>query len=590
MKPMAILIISCLCCVIAQADEVQWWTTHGLEKLFPDSVKPEAAPTAIVLKAARNETEDAQVAIRTPKKVTITRAEFETSDLTDRDSHSISKDNVAAYWVWYTYVLNNPPANKERPETYLRKAPAFFPDGFLEGPTVRIRDEWTQPLWISVHVPPDAVPGEYFGHITLRLTDDKGATSTHEIPVSLTVWHFALPTEPTLHHTEWFSYGSLAQYYRVPVWSEAHWEWIAKVAADMGRHRQDTILTPFQALVDVSENADGTLRLDFTRLDRWVEMFKNAGVTWIEGGHIAGRCAGWESAFVWARFAMLGADGKPKDVSASALTEEQFEPLMRDFLQGVRLHLKEKGWDARYIQHIADEPIPPNRESWVYRAHKVREWLPGTPIVDAVMSGELDEAIDISVPQIQHIEPANKRPKGETFWSYVCLYPQGEFPNRFLDYPSIRNRILFWLSYSLELKGFLHWGYSHWMTWDQVPAAVDISPWTDATGASIYVADRQPLPAGDPFIVYPGRNQICGSIRWEVVRKGMEDFEYLHLLDQVASRKLKAGRALTKEARALVERVRTEIAVAPATHTRDDQRLLATREEIGALLDKVFSR
>jgi hypothetical protein len=215
----------------------------------------------------------------------------------------------------------------------------------------------------------------------------------------------------------------------------------------------------------------------------------------------------------------------------------------------------------------------------------MREWLPGVPLIDAVMSEGLDGYIDWRVPQIQHLGPDTKRNPNEQMWSYVCLYPQGEYPNRFLDYPSIRNRILFWLSWTLDLKGFLHWGYSHWQTWGGCPAPVDVSPWLDATGASIYCADRQPLPAGDPFIVYPGRNQICSSIRWETIRNGIEDFEYLYLLNQtIAQASPDADEFRLLQARVILDKVRAEIAPNPKDHTRDDALLLDTRDRIGGLL------
>lgn len=578
------------------AASIELWTTHSLDKVFPDSGKPTAAPNAIRLKAARNETEDAQIIVRVPKGVEVSRASFTMNDLVGPNGTVLAKETQSAWWVWYTYVLNNPAANTD-PSTYLRKAPAFFPDAFLEEKIIRIRDEWTQPLWVSVRAPKGTPPGEYRGSIGIDLVDNQGATTHFDVPVTLTVWRFTLPDEAHLHHTEWFMWDF--RYYHVELFSEKHWEWIAKAAQDMARHRQDTILTPFLSLVIVSQDAAqplqapieaGMLHYDFSRLDRWIETFKKAGVTWIEGAHVAGREGGWESNFVWARFPVCGPNGKPVDVSAAKLSEEQFEPYMEGLVKAIHAHLKERGWADRYIQHIADEPIPKNEATWVYRAKRVREWLPGAPIIDAVMSKGLEGVIDIRVPQIHEIKPDEPRNAGETLWSYVCLSPQGRYPNRFLDYPSIRNRILFWLSWTMDLKGFLHWGYNYWNAWGGVPVSVDVSPWMDATGGSIYCADRQPLPAGDPHIVYPGKSQICSSIRWEVVRKGIEDFEYLYLLDQVArSKHSHAKHAARVDARKLLERIKTEIAPNPDNHTHNDQVLLDAREQAGELLDQLIA-
>ncbi|MBI4556513.1 MAG: DUF4091 domain-containing protein [Candidatus Hydrogenedentes bacterium] len=568
---------------------IEYWTTHSLDKVFPDTPRPEGASVAITLRAARNETEDAQVIVRVPKGVEISSAHFSLPDLAGPNGATFSKENLSAYWVWYTYVLNNPKENTD-PSMYLRRAPAFFPDAFLENPVIRIRDEWTQPLWVSVRVPKGTGPGTYSGALAIDLTDGAGQATHFDVPLELRVWPFTLPDEPRLHHTEWFSVDALANYYRIAPWTEECWAWIEKVAEDMARHKQDTILTPFWGLVQVRQDAAGALQCDFTALDRWVETFKKAGVTWIEGSHVAGRSGGWESPIIWGRFHVLGADGQPLELSPSKVSEEQFEPYMKAYLQAVHAHLKERGWAERYVQHIADEPIPANEASWIHRAKCVRKWLPGVPIIDAVMSEGLEGAIDIRVPQIQHVKPAKQRKSKEVFWSYVCLAPQGKYPNRFLDYPSIRNRILFWLSYTHDLEGFLHWGYNYWLTWSNVPAPVDVSPWLDATGASIYCADRLPLPAGDPHIVYPGKNRICSSIRWEVVRKGIEDYGYLYLLDDIAShpKKYKAKKADVDAARKLLKRVKTDIAAAPDKHTMNDQELISTREQLGNLLAAVI--
>lgn len=564
---------------------VDLWVTHSLDKLFPESMKPEGARERIALKAAGNETEDAQVAIRAPAGKEIAAASFSLPDLVGSGGARIGKRHLSAHWVWYIWVQHNPPANRD-PATYLRAAPAFFPDAFLEDQTIAILDRWTQPLWVSVAVPEGTPPGEYRGMLGIELRERRGETDRLEVPMSVTVWPFTLPREGHLRHTEWFWPLGVSRWYRLEPWSEAHWGWIEKVAADMARHRQDMILTSLYELVDVIQTRSGEYRYDFSRLDRWIKTFRKHGLTWIEGSHVAGRGGGWESDFVWRRLPVRDGNGKPIDISSAKLSEDQFEPILERFLRAVHAHLKQMGWGERYVQHVADEPLPVNEASWCHRAEKVRQWLAGVPTIDAVMSGGLEGYVDIRVPQIQEIHPGAPRNPGEELWSYVCLAPQGPYPNRFLDYPSLRNRIIFWLSWSLELKGFLHWGYNSWRAWQGVPLDIPINPWTDATAGSIYCADRNPLPAGDPHIVYPGQESICSSIRWEVIRKGFEDFEYLYLLEQAAAEARRGDRAAAA-ARRLLRRVREEIARSPGNHTRDDTALLAARGEAGELLARL---
>jgi len=562
---------------------MELWVTHSLDKVFPDSRKPPRATAEIVLKAARNETEDAQIAIHVPRGFEVSKASYSLPDLLGPRGAKIGKSSLSARWVWYTYVLANPPENRD-PSSYLRKAPAFFPDAFLEQESMPIREEWTQPLWVSVSVPKGTPPGEYRGEIGLELVGKQAGRVTQSVPITVTVWPFTLPDRFHLHHTEWHFPDLLASWYHVEPWSEPHWAWLEKVAADMAAHKQDMICTSFFDLVKVTRTTAGKLGYDFSMLDRWVRMNRKVGIDWIEGGHVAHRGGGWESEIVWHRFPVCDAKGKPVDTGK--LSEENFEPYMEGLLKAVHAHLKQRGWDKQYVQHVADEPIPENEASWCYRAGKVKEWLPGVPRIDAVMSHGLEGYVDIRVPQIQHVGPEVKRSPKEELWSYVCLAPQGQYPNRFLDYPSLRNRIIFWLSWSLGLKGFLHWGYNYWGRWQGLPDEVVISPWTDASAGSIYITTGNPLPAGDAFLVYPGRHSICSSLRWETIRKGFEDHEYLYLLAQATEGKRGTAGAAAA-ARKLLQRVKQEIAPDPLNHTRSDADLLAAREEAGELLAKL---
>ncbi len=565
--------------------DIDVWTTHSLEKLFPDSLKPRRASRCLRLQAARSETEDAQIAVRIPRGVEIAAACFRFSELSGPGGNAIKRTCLSAHWVWYTHVLANPRGNND-PSTYLRQAPAFFPDAFLEESVIRIRDEWTQPLWVSVRIPKRTKPGTYNGSIEIDLTTKDSDRCRHTVPIELTVWPFALPDKPSLHHTEWFWPDDVANYYHLERWSSAHWTWIRKAAEDMAAHRQDMILTPFFSLVDVTRLASGKLKLGFKRLDKWIRTFRKAGVVWIEGGHVARREAGWNSRIRWTRFPMKDADGETIDTSRETLTDGEFEPYMQAFLQGIHTHLKKRGWHRKYVQHISDEPIDSNCESWIALRDKVKSWLPGVKNIDATCCEQVIGKVDWRVPQVQEIDKDYIPVRGETMWSYVCLAPRGLHPNRFLDYASIRNRILFWLSFSLDLKGFLHWGYNSWKPWTQVPMPLPPSPWYDATGGSVYVLDRSCLPAGDPFIVYPGKKKICSSLRWEVIRKGMEDFEYLVMLQKAVDQG-KGPKEVLRKAKDLLRKVRTKLAVDSLHYTRDDKVLLRTRRQIGELLAKL---
>ncbi|MBI3985580.1 MAG: DUF4091 domain-containing protein [Lentisphaerae bacterium] len=568
---------------------IDYWIATALDKVFPDSFPPPRAAVRADLTAARGETEDFQVAIRIPKGVTVRRASWSATDLVGPRGARLSSECVEAHWEWCIHVTHEPfhrcfPENAD-PAHWLRRAPALFPDAFLEAPAIGIRDEWTQPLWVSVRVPHDARPGIYEGHLGLALEIRNVPIERAEIPLRVRVRPYALPARPTLRHTEWMFPSLVADYYRLERWSESHWRWIERIAADMGRHRQDMILTPFGELVEARRDRHGRMQFDFTRLDRWVRLFRAAGVDWIEGGHV-GRHGG-DPVFAWNRIPIRDARGRPLDVSPAALSEEAYAPLLGEFLRGVHAHLRARGWADRTVQHFGDEPSKRNFDSWKQHAARLREWLPDVSIIDAAPPEDLDGFIDIRVSQIQHFMPGWRRRANEQAWCYVCMEPQAPFPNRFLNQASIRNRIQFWLAWSLGLKGFLHWGYAYWKP--HLPVAIELSPWTDSTGLSaIFEEGRGPWPPGDPHIVYPGRDSICSSLRWEVVRKGMEDHATLSLLEQAVESAGRREAAAARRGRTLLNRIRGTIAPDPRNYTRDDALLLAAREAAGHALEHLI--
>jgi len=100
------------------------------------------------------------------------------------------------------------------------------------------------------------------------------------------------------------------------------------------------------------------------------------------------------------------------------------------------------------------------------------------------------------------------------------MYPRGAYANRLLDYPLPKTRALPWLVRRLGCKGLLHWGYNFWSP----------QPFEDV--------ERSSLPHGDSFVVYPGADGPLDSLRWEVLREGIEDYEMLRLLDEAGDQEV----------------------------------------------------
>jgi hypothetical protein len=108
-------------------------------------------------------------------------------------------------------------------------------------------------------------------------------------------------------------------------------------------------------------------------------------------------------------------------------------------------------------------------------------------------------------------------------WAYFCCGPRDAFLQRLLDTPLAKIRMAGWLFHKLGAKGFLHWGYNYWFTFCTAQMS---DPFLDAS-----VGAWPGLPAGDPFVVYPGPDGPIDSLRWEVFADSLQDIALLQSAD-----------------------------------------------------------
>ncbi|MCE5218054.1 DUF4091 domain-containing protein [bacterium] len=552
---------------------VTYWVEDSLRKVFQNEGPSAEASQEIHLAAARNEREDVQVCLRSESAYREVRVEL--SQLLGPGRACIPASALTANFVGYVPLFENT-ANNGDGEHILRRAPDFFPDPFLEWPVVSLKPNRTQPLWITVAVPEGTPAGSYHGSVTITADSESLV-----VPITVEVWPFALPRKTSMWNTNWFSTGCLEEWYGIKRFSEEWWTWVDRVAQNMGEHLHNTILTPLFELVRISRQGDG-FTFDCGNLDRWIETFDRHGVAdRIEGSHLGGRGGNWESAFVFRGLTVYKADGSPEQLPAAPVDDPARRGLLRDFLIALKAHLADRGWWDRFILHQADEPVPANEASYRQMAGFVREVLPDVPRVDAVMADGLVGCLEIRVPQIQELRDGFHN-EGEELWSYTCLAPQGPYPNRFLDFSSLKTRIIPWVNWRYGAIGYLHWGYAHWSSWGGSRGAVD--PWSNATGGSERLpVGRLPLPPGDPHVVYPGQEKICNSIRWEMVRKGTEDYEYLKLVEQGIAR-LGEDNPVAAKAQALLKEIATDLLRSNSEYTRSDAALQQARQRLAAMI------
>jgi hypothetical protein len=502
------------CCKLA----VKVWTVDSLTKVFQDE-QPVVCDKPIA-EVARGECASLQIVIRCADKVEELKASLESLTL-EGDKNSKLED-IKVRFVGYVHVGH--PITKA-PSDQLRKPPADFPDILLDDKTMNLEANLSQPIWITVAVPAVAKAGLYAGDLKITGTV-KGKQVTLKVPVAVKVYDVTVG-KSRLWVTNWF-YMNLyrinsstdANLTELEQYSPAYWDLLGKYATDMAQHRQNMAkLSPLD-LTGYSIGEYGKLKFDFSRFDRAVRIFIDEGVIGrIEGGHLGGRINDkWENQFeVYIEKIENG-----KIVRAGCdPCGPQADEFYSQFLPALVRHLRQKGWLDIYVQHIADEPTPENIQSYAAIARLVRKYSPQFKIIEACHTKELTGFVDIWVPQLDFLSRKDyyeyykqRQALGEEIWFYTCMFPQGEYANRFIEQPLWKTRILHWINFQYGFTGYLHWGYNSW----------NANPFKETA------VEAGGLPGGDAWAAYPGIDGPLDSIRFETMRDGVADYELLCML------------------------------------------------------------
>jgi hypothetical protein len=492
---------------VAAGVQAAVWTTDPLVKVFRDDPAPKEPAGAITLCAARGEYESAQVCLRAAAAVA--GAQVVPGDLR-AEGATIPAAAISWNPVGYIPVGWNTYHTPER--ELLRRAPFDAPDPLLPAAPIDVAADSTQPFWITIHVPGDAAPGQYSGALVLRWT---GGEAT--MPLSLTVWPFALPADCPLTFTNWISPAALAKHHKVELESDAFYTVLGNYAHAAAEHYQNVMWVSLST-VRIAQSAAGELRFDFTHFDRWVETVSANGCGRLIEIQPLGRWAdGWDSTDIALHdLYLVGPDGTAKTLAAA-----QCLPTL---LPALEAHLRERGWLERTVLHIADEPAVHHVAAWRQKSDWVHSLAPGIRRIDAIEAPDFGTSLEIWVPKLNHLYNwlagyQRAQARGAELWFYTCCHPTASYPNRFLDFPLLSTRLLQWYNWRYRLSGYLHWGLNFW---------------NDEPLASAGSTD---LPPGDCWIVYPGPDgRPLSSIRWEALRDGFEDYQYLRLLAECQRR------------------------------------------------------
>jgi hypothetical protein len=554
-----------------------------MSRIFPHDKGVGRVVERVRLYAARNEVEAFQIGVHAEPANALNDLSAQASDLTSSDGARISSEHVEILYADYVPVhwhsAGNPPEDLEG------VAPGFYPDPLspsLWRGVGRAQFPSTVNVWVRVRIPESASPGAYRGRVEVSC---KGGKATVDFEVE--VWPFALPERSHFLMTNWFLTGLILQFHHIEPLTDDFWKVIEIYARNLADHRQNVILTPLfpmsgttqlingrlqGQLIDIVESQPGQYQFDFHNFDRWVNLFLGYNFAAIEGGHLAGGSRHPSGALI----------RKPGSQTAerrsfASTADAEYRRFLSQFLSALRNHLREKGWLNQFYLHLSDEPYGDQFEPYTGLAKFVKEIAPEIRLIDAMGAAEFAPYVDHPAP-LESVYERFVETSGvprEHIWFYYCCGPTGRWPNRFIDYPLIRVRIFTWVAFRYGIPGFLHWGLNHW-GWHppHYRSEMAYNPYDNTTGGS--------LQAGDSYVLYPPRmssasHEPVDSIRWEIIRKAMEDYEYLYLLREQG----------TSEGEALLSELETRIVPNFTDHTRSENDLANFRRRAGDIIARL---
>ena len=505
----------------AMTGSLQVWAAPSVEKVLKTMAVPVANRT-LRIAAARGEFEPFQIVVKAPLAQTLA---------VSVSAFSKGGDTIPAPTIHSVDYVNITTAGDHFDRLGLWPDPLW---PLNNGESVSFPANQNQPLWLTVQVPWNAAPGVYQATITV------GSAS---IPVQLEVWNFSLPRQIHLM-SEWgFDWSDVVETYRGTVGGSVqscYWDVVEALKQDFANHR----LIPKGVAWPAGLNYPGGVEYDCSG-----HLDPNAWGVWgfgsLGGKYIHGE-DGFNGGYGFPSFLALGPrDNWPPDslpysfcsVSRSGvLGSAEFQAKWKQYLTAVDNYIVSAGYDQAAYYHIVNEPQTYADYTIVGEISALTE--SAAPHLRQMVSEQVEPEmynysgakIDIWMPTISNYEliKSHDRQKnhGEQVWWYYLYGDDPPLPNPILmSHPGLEARITPWLAWAERVDGLLHYSATDWSA----------NPWStpNVTGQD----------NGDGFFFYPPHkdntllstcgengNRLVPSIRWENLRDGMEDYEYLWLL------------------------------------------------------------
>ena len=510
------------------SSSLRLWRANSAWKIPRDRIVPTARSKGLELSMAANETESVQLVLNPTEVISNVTVSVDIPSL-----------NAEALKVAYVCV--------ERPvdDTTL---PDMYPDPIPpQSAPMTLKANENQPFWIKVKAPKGTAKGTYRGWVTVKGERTGGfrlfRKFERKVPLFVEVYGFELPDRATCKSLFGF-YPYMVDNYHGLKKREDRLRMYDKYMQKFSEYR-----------ISASGGAAYGLRSWYPKWEGDTPVFN--WKEWDEGMERGFEKYHFNAMRISSGLGLGGGDAsrrKEPEISGVKEGDPRYEVRLARLLKGMQDHLEEKGWLDRTYIYCFDEP-PEKDNAFVMNgfaklakyAPKLRRFLT-SPCRRDLLGGP--QTWCPIAPDLMSPLARERKKLGEEFWLYVCMNPKAPYATEFIDHPGVELRTWLWQCWEEDVKGVLIWTSNLWtskskytdpehpqnpyvdaQSWN--PSAV---PWGNGDGRIFYPPESvfEDITVHNSRIKQgPNFDDPVASVRAEMLRDGIEDYEYFVILKKL---------------------------------------------------------
>lgn len=281
----------------------------------------------------------------------------------------------------------------------------------------------------------------------------------------------------------------------------------------------------------------------------------------------------------------------------------EYDKLMARYLGQMQANLEANGWLGREYIYWFDEPGEADYP-FVRETHAlIKRHAPKltTFLTEHVSGQDISDVTDISCTiwhRLDHAKRERMQARGQQCWSYLCCWPKSPWISEFIDHDAINLRLWSWASWQYRLQGLLMWATTYWNSDAASPPGYLQNPWEEAmsfvSGYGWPLGKQTIWGNGDGRLFYPNNRDPnhdltphveppVPSLRLEILRDGIEDYDYFVLLEQAIRQAPAERQGLAREAASLLV-LPSRLYTDEQTYAKDPQELLRYRRQVASYI------